>query len=285
MQRFDPEKFEKLLAEYPNAQSLTLTDMLIAHNNINVDNLTKYYPKLKRLHVQGGSRLQCNEIVNAFGDKLEYLYHSHNAGHQTDFSSINFANLQTVVLHTPSAKTVDDILKTGKNIEDIQINPIVNNRPCSLSPQELKTVIPEIFKCESLHTLKVEINADNFMSILEGIEIGLYQTMQTKRKQLKILLVAEKGADIDLKDVWLCIHHIINMLHVLHGDRQPSIVDQFVLIFKSNCEFKKEQIDVVEKQIFPSDIRIYIDKTTMVISNKDCSINGWGNINQYELTY
>merc|ERR1712228_177038 len=268
--RFNDHKFEKLLSGFPNAEYLGLINVAIVNANINVAKLKKSYPKLKGLYAAGGSRAKNNEMVNAFGNQLQYLCHSHLPGAGTDFSNINFGNLQQILLTIPNSKTITDILKTGKNIKKIRIFP-------GGYAQEFKSIIPEIFQCETLQYFEITANKANFVSIMDGIEIGLYQTKDVNREQLKIRVNVQSQSCLELKDKMLNIQRIINMLHV-SNEEQPPLVQQFMFVLDLNrVKNKDNQKKILQENldVFSSNIQIKFHGFVTAISNKECSINGW----------
>ncbi len=101
-------------------------------------------------------------------------------GFDYDLSNINFSLLEQLNLMTPTSKSVNDILKTAKNFKKIAIGVNVKS--------EENTLI----------TLKEMKDATSFrddvkflMSILDGIEQGVFKTKHLTRNQIKMHIIIE----------------------------------------------------------------------------------------------
>ena len=273
---FNSEKFEKLLSAFSNAEYLELCNVFVTNNQIDVVKLKKSYPYLKGLSLSGGGNLRYNEIVKAFAKQLQFLYHVDSAGQRFDLSGMNFCNLQQVVFRNPTFDRVSNVLKAGKDIEKFCIMPRGFFLTC-LPSQQLKVIIPQIFKCESLQYFKIDVNDGNWAAILEGIENGLFQTKNIKRKQLK-LRVTDKLFHVDLENKMLNILRIINMLHYMH-ELTPSSVQQFMFILDMDRSMHSQRLKKILNEsvdVFSSsNVQCNVDGLKIIISNKDCTINGW----------
>ena len=274
---FNDQKFEKLLTAFPNATILGLTHIHVVNSNIDVGKLKASYPQLTELCVHGGSRAKANEIVNAFGNGLQFLYHSHFPAPETDFSNVNFAKLQEVSLGFPTVKIIGDILSTGTNIKKFSIAAVPSQSgSTSPSAQELGSVIPQIFKLESLQCLQIEVNEQIMKSVLEGIEIGLFESKDTMRRQLKIRIKSRAMSATQVKTIMFNIQRVIHSLHALN-EQTPAIIQQFMLIFVFLAIRKaKERTQILEKlkRLTPN-VQVHAYRNVFVISNKKCKINGW----------
>ena len=177
-------------------------------------------------------------------------------------------------METPNAKTINDILKTARNLQKVHLKPN-GNGITSLSEQELKSVIPQILKCKSLEYFGIDANDENCTSILEEIEIGLFETKNLHRNQLKIRVNALKNSRIDLKSMMLNIQRII---HCLIEERMSSIIKNFMFIFDLRMadDAFKEKLDGIEilndLNDISSNIEVQADGLCFVITNKQCTI-------------
>ena len=271
--RFNTDKVWRLLTKFPNVEYLRLCNIFVRHR-IDADKLHESYPDLKGLCVIGGNAQINNDFVNRFGNTLHCLFHSYTPSRHTDFSNIDFSKLQEIILKTPNAKTINDILKTGRNLQKVHLIPD-GYGITSLSEQELKSVIPQILKCESLEYFGIEANDENCTSILKGIEIGLFETKKLHRNQLKIRVNALKNSHIDLKAMMWNIQRII---HCLIEERMSSIIKNFMFIFDLRMadDAFKEKLDGIEilndLNDISSNIEVQADGLCFVITNKQCTI-------------
>eukprot|EP01084_Bolivina_argentea_P264625 448302_1 len=130
--RFNSDKLWKLLSKFKNIESLTLIDV-IPTTPIPRQTLQQLYdlnPLLHGLSAGGGWPVMNNNLINIFGNKLRFLLHGNTPDRDIDFANVNFINLEQVLLITPSAKTVNDILKSAKNIQKVCLYP---NSPQTIS--------------------------------------------------------------------------------------------------------------------------------------------------------
>ncbi len=192
---FNVDKFLRLLAYFKNIEYLSFFSIILS-DTLSTQKLSQFYasyPLLKGLGVCGGNASVNNNLVNIFGDNLQLLSYSYPPRDGFDFSRINFSKLQQIMLETAKFKTIQEILKSAPDIAKICLFPDGYHITCP-SAQDLKRIIPPIFACKALQYFEITMNASNYLSILNGIELALYQTKKWKRKEMKIRVNGKKNA-------------------------------------------------------------------------------------------
>merc|ERR1712228_119911 len=229
--------------------------------------LQSMYPNLNGLACNSGGSALNNSLLSTFGANLEYLFDGSARFQDIHFSTINFENLQQLQLYEASSQKISDILKTAKNLRKLFLFPSISN-------DDLKTVIPQIFERKSLEYFHIVVNARNFAAVFDGIGCGLFKTKKTKRKQIKIRVTADIDSKIGSDSLVFNVAKVMNSMKKLNVRDFMFILDleDLEATFKSNLNNEEilngfgeisSQIEAVSYGLF------------FTLTNKDCAICGW----------
>eukprot|EP01083_Nonionella_stella_P309491 1096387_1 len=158
-------------------------------------------------------------------------------------TNVSFANLQQIGITHPTNAIVNQVLETGKNIQDMEL--VLHD---TLSQVDTKNMMEQILtQQKSLNRFRVTSKSYRVLSdVCNGIEQGLFATTYCK-EALMIDVTYGGGKDIKTlhaKDIVLTIYRITNQL-------QSSDIQNFGLkfIFKGAHEMHSNQymIDFMRK--------------------------------------
>eukprot|EP01084_Bolivina_argentea_P220145 373149_1 len=182
---FNLDTLYRLFTKFPNVENIEFINLFVS-DEFNALKLKQLCPNLNGLSITGGHKDTVDKLINGFENNLQFL--TYDVGIHSDLSNVNFNKLQQVMLNDVNAKMVNEVLKTGKNIQKFAVTP-----HCNVNKKEFKTIINKILKGQSIQYLQIEVNDQNVNAILDGIENGLYETIKYKRKQLKIRISAQEN--------------------------------------------------------------------------------------------
>ena len=129
--------------------------------------------------------------------------------------------------------------------------------------------------CKSFNTLeRMAFGYDPKLveAALDGIEEGLYETTQWKRKQFTISVLTQHDDAESAKQL------ILKITRIIHWFERPQIENWMFLwhIKGFQCEkFDKEMILKQWRDISSNKHKIDMDRYGFCISNKNCKINGY----------
>merc|ERR1712228_175997 len=123
--RVNSKTFTSLLLRFSNIElyDIFLNGPDVNHYSKMAAKLKKIFGELKGLSVRGGNEALNNQMIAAFGNNLKFFAHSFVARTNRNFGNIAFDKLEQVALRTADVKTINDILKSAKNIKKISVNP------------------------------------------------------------------------------------------------------------------------------------------------------------------
>ena len=271
-QHFDRNLITKLLSKLPRLKELKLLDFAC---DIDVNAIRKALLHLNALKIgteynlaelNGGVRNK--DLVHAFGDKLEFLAFNEKGDMDYKLDSVNFENLQYFDGRHMSSKSINDILKTAVNLKKFEMH--VSH---SMKLSKLKEIIIKVINdCKSLDYLRFDCDKGShrgIVSVLNGIEKGLFQTKQREREQIKVYISAAFSATEEAQSLILNIERIINWL------QNPQIKD-FMFIWDIGDSKN------IDKELLLKDLKCVgyktkstLNDTKLIITNNNCKINGY----------
>ena len=181
-----------------------------------------------------------------------------------DLSSIDFTNLLEFATRSGSMDFIDTVLESAVNLKKVNID-------CRVYPDEstVSTITKLFTSCTRLEyaeftgiTLSTETE-----SVLNGINMGLFETKRLKRKRLKIKIDAYLERHDITEELLQRIGRIISYL-------DSSEIEDFMFIL----DLGDNGLSVEElKEHIASDVRIEeFEDELFLISNRNCKINGYG---------
>eukprot|EP01083_Nonionella_stella_P277077 941987_1 len=203
-----------------------------------------------------GPQLTRLEFFNSTDERFQ-------RGLVTILTNVSFANLQRIRIRTPTSTIVNQLLKTGTNIQDMELLL----KKDTLSQLDTKNMMEQILtQQKSLNRFRVTSKSYRVLSdVCNGIEQGLFATTYCK-EALMIDVTYGGGKDIKTlhaKDIVLTIYRITNQL-------QSSDIQNFGLkfIFKGAHEMHSNQymIDFMRKS--KTNLETYLEWNCVVIKNK-----------------
>ena len=169
---------------------------------------------------------------------LEFQRYGNNAvdAQLVGFGNIDFGNLREIILQCPSLDTIKNVLRTGKNIRKLRLETYdSHNGVIAPSAAELKSVIPDIFKCKSLQYFAIQAEITTFESVLQGIEIGLFKTNEIQREKFKInieMFTTSERVSVDSEALMLNLQRIV---HALNEKIFSKKMKQYMCIIDLSC--------------------------------------------------
>merc|ERR1712228_218383 len=281
LSRFGSRNLELLLKNFPNLEYLELLNVYFDDQSL-PDMIKRRCPKLKGLSLTKGFMRSWPSLINVFGNQLNYLCHGAKSPPNTDFRQIDLSKLQQLRIEFPNIGLINRVLATAKNLEQVHLNPTdsrLNHTSLThtiLTHEQYKSVIIKFLKYESLKYLGAETK--DFVSCLDGIELGLFGTKDIKRKELKIRVEAQRTCRVNLSrsmEIMLKINRIIHQLSSSDIDNVMFILDlnKMDYTFRNTLD-SNDLLDALRRYI-PSNVEVISENFCFVITNKDCSIRGW----------
>ena len=265
---YDTDLFTKLLSKLPKLQFLSLEHFLC---NIDADCIKKVSPHINALYFKDSQDISnvtnARSLIHAFGDQLEYLLIDSNGVIDFQLSSINFKNLQSFEGNRLSnSKCIPHLLKTAVNLTQFTILP-----SDSMRSWEIENVLIKVI--DSNKALKYiefcsEVNSHyGIEAALRGIEKGLSQTTESKRKQMKIEIEPTYS---DTKEAQGLISNIGRIIKLL----QISNIDDFMFIWNVNGKNINLELLLKDIQCIDCPVIAVINGGRIIICNEECKING-----------
>ena len=268
--------FTKLFSKFPKLQSLKLWDCTC--DSIHGAEARKLLPNLNALILQTTDissydldNESIKDLITAFADKLEYLSFTESKDIDYEFSAVNFKNLTCFNGIHMSNNCINDILKTAVNLKRVGID-----RTKDVTLSQLENIIIKIFNsCKLLENF--EFGCDfgthcGIESVLDGIEKGLFQTKDRKRKKMRLRIFTGYANTKDAQSLILNIGRIIHWL-------VQSAIEDFMFIWFIEGLVNDEKFD---KELLLKDVKsigfkasVIRNKNDIIISNENCKLDGY----------
>ena len=266
--RFDVDHLYKIISLFPNVAELVMNCVYL-NNPVNLD---KMFPKLNRLSLFFGPSSSVVPLIEHYQNSLSLLSLTEIAGN-LDFSGLDLSALEILHLSPMTKKSIEDILKTAVNLEQI----------CLLfddtSTSTIKYGVQQSIKSDkALNAIDLILDFDDdkneLLSTLEGLEEGLFETTNLNRKEMRIMIRPLYSFEIERFTVR--IGNIINWLQMS--------TEHFLLMFElhkgteANVTTSNETKQIIQGIFAGIKVDYYDDLKLLVIKNEKCRIEGFHSI-------
>ncbi len=195
--------------------------------------------------------------------------------------------MKQLILFGPTNKSFSDILLTAKNLQKINIvaTPDGVNAPLPfIRSNDVKNIMKKLItSCKLLEYIRLfvyfSVGTEWIVSMLNGIEKGLFETKQWKRNRMKIQTTVACDNNFNPNDF---IANIGKIIHLLDCSNIKDFMFTWKLkSFKNKTDINKILQELKSKRL-SINVQIYVIGKRFVISNSNCKIDGL--IESYVLT-
>eukprot|EP01083_Nonionella_stella_P270553 916315_1 len=277
--RMHKNEFLSLLTVFPNLQDISLTCVHLTNDNTAQD-IAKICSKAVGLSLLLGMTWRRRELVKIFANQLQRLTLGRRVNNPYVFDDVEFCNLNELCFMTPRYQSLEGILKSASNLQKISIRFDSNAFSGTLVPSngfmsndEIKATITNcIVRCTIMNDMYFVMRSNQFWSVSEGIEYGIFKTKKQPKKQLKMcikLLQATSGSSAFKADDFVL--HVGRMVTVL----EASMTNDFMLIFDI-CFAGNEELNDIFMALcnLSTHTKTFRVEQKIVVTNENCRING-----------
>eukprot|EP01083_Nonionella_stella_P110013 321588_1 len=176
-------QFKAILSKFPNVQYLELNSVCDVEFSV----VQSLFPGLKGLDVSRGlddDVAKYHHLVHHFGDQLECLSLD---GIELNARGVHFGKVQELRLRHINTTSINNIIKTATNVKNINLSLLSTAESGFLSNRHRDAVSNIFTSCSLLEYISIyDIDTETMLSLLRGVEMGLKQTKDRHRNDLKI---------------------------------------------------------------------------------------------------
>eukprot|EP01083_Nonionella_stella_P306087 1070502_1 len=276
-QAFNSSMFYDFLAQFTHLQELQFVNVLTTWNDdLDIDELYELLPYLRRFVSKHSTAELVDAIIAIYGDQLESLVLS---SHDCSFIECEegFPNLVELSIPQPPFPVLHDMLEKPTRLERFGLITDCNN----MDSFEMVHLFRKLLTTQaSLHYIGIDVHYAQFGTIMNAIRVALSTTRHVERKEVTIGLHVLQCNEVVISKANMWITQMMAEL------RRTSIRNFMVDVGFSNeeniridnrnarnrmCRVLRNTYSVVHETYGDG----YEIKLRFVVTNKNCSINGY----------
>lgn len=285
VQHFDSYQFYSFLKRFNQLNTLRLVNVYTTDTHNDDDHIiSELFPNLTHFSVMHSESILINRIITLYGHQLQQLQIFNEDMNNNIISIPNqgFPNLESLSFAPPPIHYIYRMLDKVKKLKRIGIALNYNQNMSSL---DFEALIVTLIKTQPLlEYLGFDIKIDQLPNYMNALRTALSQTWNIHKRKLKIGIHVHDCNVSIIKYAQLYMTQIMNKL-------KRSNIENYMLFMKwfhtENYEDQNEQQSIVDLNKMLRTLNLNYSafyelrnenprNQLFVISNNDCTINGFG---------